>query len=65
SHSVGYMLFSLIGFALLYSLFIAAELYLMFKYARLGPGEHAHPRPVEAPAGVALMRPGFADKSWQ
>lgn len=40
SHSVGYMIFSLVGFALLYSAFIAAELYLMYKYARLGP--HAH-----------------------
>ncbi len=65
SHTVGYMLFSLIGFALLYSLFIAAELYLMFKYARLGPGEHAHARPVEAAANPSLMRPGYADKSWQ
>jgi len=37
THPVGYMIFSLIGFALLYSSFIAAELYLMFKYARRGP----------------------------
>lgn len=40
SHSAGYMIFSLIGFALLYSAFIAVELYLMFKYARLGPMPH-------------------------
>lgn len=39
SHGVSYMVFSLIGFVLLYSVFIAAELYLMFKFARLGP-EH-------------------------
>ncbi len=40
SHPLGYMVFSLIGFALLYSCFIAAELYLMFKFARLGPQPH-------------------------
>ncbi|OYV36609.1 MAG: cytochrome d terminal oxidase subunit 1 [Acidocella sp. 20-61-6] len=50
SHPVGYMLFSLIGFALLYSLFIAAELYLMFKFARLGPQPHHEPpAAIEAP----------------
>lgn len=37
THGTGYMIFSLCGFLLLYSIFIAAELYLMFKYARLGP----------------------------
>ncbi|MBU2809655.1 cytochrome ubiquinol oxidase subunit I, partial [Acidithiobacillus ferrooxidans F221] len=42
THSVGYMVFSLIGFTLLYSSFIAAELYLMFKYARLGPQDDHH-----------------------
>ncbi|MFT8676087.1 MAG: cytochrome ubiquinol oxidase subunit I [Acetobacter sp.] len=42
SHGVGYMVFSLAGFALLYSAFIAAELFLMFKYARLGPDHGAH-----------------------
>ncbi len=46
SHPVGYMIFSLIGFALLYSSFIAAELYLMFKFARLGPQPH-HDAPEE------------------
>ena len=40
THTVGYMVFSLIGFALLYTTFIAAELYLMFKFARLGPQPH-------------------------
>ncbi|MBS0979767.1 MULTISPECIES: cytochrome ubiquinol oxidase subunit I [Acetobacter] len=40
THSVTYMAISLAGFALLYSIFIAAELYLMFKFARLGPDEH-------------------------
>jgi len=53
SHPVGYMIFSLLGFALLYSTFIAAELYLMFKFARLGPQPHH-----EAPDQGAL--PMFA-----
>ncbi|MCG4258592.1 cytochrome ubiquinol oxidase subunit I [Acetobacter senegalensis] len=47
THSVSYMLFSLAGFAVLYSIFIAAELYLMFKFARLGP--EAHDTPQTAP----------------
>jgi cytochrome d ubiquinol oxidase subunit I len=66
SHNVGYMIFSLIGFALLYSLFIAAELYLMFKYARLGPQSHDHAVPV-ASTGASPMfaKPGFAAKSWE
>ena len=42
SHGVGYMVFSLAGFTLLYSIFIAAELFLMFKYTRLGPDHDVH-----------------------
>ena len=50
SHPLGYMVFSLLGFALLYSSFIAAELYLMFKFARLGPQpSHAAPEEQQAP----------------
>jgi cytochrome bd ubiquinol oxidase subunit I len=65
SHSVGYLLFSLIGFALLYSSFIAAELYLMFRYARLGPSPAApHPAPRPFAAGLA-GRPGYAEQPWQ
>ncbi|QCE33102.1 cytochrome bd-I ubiquinol oxidase subunit CydA [Acetobacteraceae bacterium] len=44
SHSVGYMIFSLIGFAVIYTAFIIVEMYLMFRVARLGPTnllEHA------------------------
>jgi cytochrome d ubiquinol oxidase subunit I len=37
SHSLTYMIFSLTGFVLLYSLFICVEMYLMFKTARKGP----------------------------
>ncbi|WP_297371564.1 cytochrome ubiquinol oxidase subunit I [Acidocella sp.] len=63
SHPVGYMAFSLVGFALLYSCFIAAELYLMFKFGRLGPQHHED----HEPAGHAapMFATGAADKSWQ
>jgi cytochrome d ubiquinol oxidase subunit I len=37
SHSLTYMIFSLSGFVLLYSLFICVEMYLMFNLARKGP----------------------------
>lgn len=37
SLSVGDLYFSLAGFLIFYSLLLAIELYLMFKYARLGP----------------------------
>jgi cytochrome d ubiquinol oxidase subunit I len=40
THSVSYMVFSLIGFVSLYSIFIVVEMYLMFKFARKGPDEH-------------------------
>ena len=65
SHTVGYMIFSLIGFVLLYSMFIAAELYLMFKYARLGPTPHVVVSPKPKVAGPVFGQPGYADKSWQ
>ncbi len=41
THSVGYMVFSLIGFLALYSTFIAVEMYLMVKFIRKGPDAHA------------------------
>lgn len=63
THSVGYMVFSLIGFTLLYSSFIAAELYLMFKYARLGPQDDHHGHG-SAPAGGGMAgQPVFAKPS--
>ncbi len=40
THSVAYMAFSLIGFVVLYSVFIAVEMYLMVRAIRLGPAEH-------------------------
>jgi cytochrome d ubiquinol oxidase subunit I len=42
THSVAYMVFSLTGFVLLYSIFIAVEMYLMVKFIRKGPDEHSH-----------------------
>jgi len=37
SVSMGQILFSLSGFVLFYTALLVVELYLMFKYARLGP----------------------------
>ncbi len=51
------MVFSLIGFALLYSAFIAAELFLMFKFARLGPQPH-HAQAADARPAPDVRRPG-------
>jgi cytochrome d ubiquinol oxidase subunit I len=61
------MVFSLTGFALLYSLFIAAELYLMFKFARLGPTVHeTHPAAEPTPTPLHVFGdPGYADKVWK
>ncbi|MGE4356262.1 cytochrome ubiquinol oxidase subunit I [Halothiobacillus sp.] len=39
SHSVGYMVFSLIGFVSLYSIFIIIEMYLMVRAIKRGPDE--------------------------
>jgi cytochrome d ubiquinol oxidase subunit I len=39
THSVAYMAFSLTGFVVLYSIFIAIEMYLMVKAIREGPDE--------------------------
>lgn len=47
THSVGYMIFSLVGFVLLYTLFIVIEMFLMVKFIRLGPSEDRRESPVE------------------
>jgi len=49
THSAGYMLFSLAGFLLLYSIFIVIEMFLMARAIRQGPSGH---RP-EGSAGTA------------
>ncbi|CAB3805645.1 Cytochrome bd ubiquinol oxidase subunit 1 [Paraburkholderia ultramafica] len=55
SHSVGYMVFSLIGFVLLYTIFIAVEMFLMVKFIRKGPQSH-HP---DTTAGHDEPHPAF------
>jgi cytochrome d ubiquinol oxidase subunit I len=40
SHSVPYMVFSLAGFVLLYTIFIVVEMFLMIKAIRKGPDAH-------------------------
>jgi len=37
SHSVGYMIFSLVGFVLLYTIFMVVEMFLMVRFIRKGP----------------------------
>ena len=37
THSIGYMIFSLVGFVALYTVFIVAEMYLMLRAIRKGP----------------------------
>jgi cytochrome d ubiquinol oxidase subunit I len=49
THSVAYMVFSLTGFVLLYSIFIVIEMYLMVRAVRQGPNE-GEPEPVGAAA---------------
>lgn len=58
SHSVGYMVFSLAGFVVLYSMFIAVEMYLMVRSIRQGPDtteDTADPTPRLAPLAPALV----------
>ena len=59
THSVAYMVFSLTGFVVLYSIFIAVEMYLMVRAIRQGPEPHQgggdarpQPRPALAPRPV-------------
>jgi cytochrome d ubiquinol oxidase subunit I len=47
SIATGNVLFSLLGFALFYSILLAADLYLLLKYIRLGP-DHALAPPARA-----------------
>jgi cytochrome d ubiquinol oxidase subunit I len=54
SHSVGYMIFSLVGFVSLYSIFIAVEMYLMVRAIKQGPEEHGSP---SAPATSQNRKP--------
>jgi cytochrome d ubiquinol oxidase subunit I len=59
THSAGYLYFSLIGFTLIYLVFITIEMFLMVKFVRQGPGEHSH-RPITGGGGgiqPVLSRP--------
>ncbi len=58
THSVGYMVFSLIGFVTLYSVFIAVEMYLMLRFIRLGPSSHGGPRMATAAGGYGSALSG-------
>jgi cytochrome d ubiquinol oxidase subunit I len=42
THNVPYMLFSLGGFVVLYSIFILIEMFLMVRAIRQGPSGHGH-----------------------
>ena len=68
THSVGYMVFSLIGFVLLYTIFIIIEMYLMVRSIRQGPqepggGMHADPkpRPMPRPAYATTTRDSYQE----
>ena len=45
THSVGYMIFSLVGFVALYTAFIVVEMYLMVRTVRRGPDDHTGAAP--------------------
>ncbi len=50
--TVGMLLTSLILFTVVYGLLMAADVYLLVKYARLGPGEASQPGPLETAPGT-------------
>jgi cytochrome bd ubiquinol oxidase subunit I len=52
THSVTYMVFSLTGFVLLYSIFILIEMYLMLRAVRQGPEQNGPPADRPAPAAA-------------
>jgi cytochrome d ubiquinol oxidase subunit I len=58
THSVGYMVFSLIGFVTLYTAFIVVEMYLMVRAIKQGPDDAQAPH-----IPGANLLPGFAGMS--
>ncbi|HYW93801.1 MAG TPA: cytochrome ubiquinol oxidase subunit I [Gammaproteobacteria bacterium] len=58
THSVGYMVFSLSGFVLLYSIFIVIEMSLMVKFVRQGPDDGGPP---PDRSGIALREPRLSE----
>jgi cytochrome d ubiquinol oxidase subunit I len=63
THSVGYMVFSLAGFVLLYSIFIAIEMALMVRAIRQGPDEPGSGDARSAPRPAIAPRPAYAAAS--
>lgn len=63
TREVGDLYFSLGGFVFFYTLLLVAELYLMFKYARLGPSSlhtgryHFERSPRSSPSGASPLAP--------
>lgn len=51
--TAGMLLVSLIGFTVLYGALMAADVYLLVKFARQGTGSQAPAKPPTAPAGLA------------
>ncbi|WP_049621500.1 cytochrome ubiquinol oxidase subunit I [Frateuria defendens] len=54
THSLGYMIFSLIGFVSLYTVFIVIEMYLMVRTIRRGPDDEHAPSPSIEPQAARL-----------
>ena len=50
--SVGELWISLIGYIVIYGLLIVADLYLLLKFAKAGPGSKNAAQPEKAPAGT-------------
>jgi cytochrome d ubiquinol oxidase subunit I len=60
THSVGYMVFSLVGFVTLYTAFIVVEMYLMVRAIRQGPGESHGDAPLNDRSQAARLA-GYAE----
>lgn len=61
SHSVQYMVFSLIGFVSLYTIFIIIEMFLMVRAIKQGPDQHnTHPTPSSGSLGGSVLAGGAA-----
>ncbi|MVW70842.1 MULTISPECIES: cytochrome ubiquinol oxidase subunit I [unclassified Bordetella] len=58
THSVSYMVFSIVGFVLLYTIFIVIEMFLMLRAIRKGPDDsedgHHTPAPAFGPATTTV-----------
>ena len=60
THSTGYMIFSLVGFVALYTVFIAIEMYLMVRTIRRGPGD-GHETALPDDTRQAALPAGYAE----